>query len=97
MTRTSKTTAKKIARINSTSVLKMKMETQKPTRLDQLEALLMRPDGATIAEMSEATGWQAHSIRSAMAVALKKRGLTIASEKIDGVRRYRANERSAAS
>ncbi len=70
MIKTNKTTAKKIARINSAGVLKMKMETQKPTRLDQLEALLMRPDGATIAKMSEATGWQAHSIRGAMAGAL---------------------------
>jgi hypothetical protein len=62
-----------------------------PSRLDQLQALLTRPDGATIAEMVEATGWQQHSVRGAMAGALKKRGLTISSEKIDGTRRYRAD------
>jgi hypothetical protein len=40
--------------------------------------------------MVEATGWQQHSVRGALAGALKKRGLAITSEKVDGVRRYRA-------
>lgn len=58
------------------------------SRLEQLQALLTRPDGASIADMVEATGWQQHSVRGAMAGALKKRGVTITSEKIDGARRY---------
>lgn len=63
---------------------------QKPiSKLDTLEQLLKRKNGATIAEMSKATGWQQHSVRGAMAGALKKRGNTIASEKINGMRRYR--------
>jgi hypothetical protein len=61
-----------------------------PSRLAQLEQLLTRENGTSIAEMVEATGWQQHSVRGAMAGALKKRGLTIASEKVEGVRRYRA-------
>lgn len=65
--------------------------TAKPSRLDQLQALLTGDSGASITEMTEATGWQAHSVRGAMAGALKKRGLAITSEKIDGVRRYRAS------
>ena len=65
-----------------------------PSKLDLVEALLRRESGASIAEMVEATGWQQHSVRGAMAGALKKRGLTITSEKIDGTRRYRA-ERTA--
>jgi hypothetical protein len=40
--------------------------------------------------MMKATGWQAHSVRGAIAGALKKRGLTITSTKVDGVRRYKA-------
>ena len=60
------------------------------TKLDQLTALLARPDGANIAEMTAATGWQAHSVRGAMAGSLKRRGLSITSEKVDGVRRYRS-------
>ena len=60
-----------------------------PSRLDQLETLLTREGGASIAEMVDATGWQQHSVRGAMAGALKKRGLAITSEKTDGIRRYR--------
>lgn len=62
------------------------------SRLDQLQQLLLRETGASIAEMVEASGWQQHSVRGAMAGALKKRGLVITSEKADGVRRYRASE-----
>lgn len=61
-----------------------------PSKLDQVETLLRRKNGATIAELVKATGWQQHSVRGAMAGALKKRGFAITSEKIDGTRRYRA-------
>ena len=64
--------------------------TKAPSRLDQLQTLLSRESGASIAEMVEAAGWQQHSVRGAMAGALKKRGLTITSDKVDGTRRYRA-------
>lgn len=65
--------------------------TRPPSRLDQLEQLLRRKNGASIAEMTAATGWQQHSVRGAMAGALrKKRGLTITSQKLDGERRYGA-------
>ncbi len=63
-----------------------------PSRLDQLQALLTREEGASIAEMTEATGWQQHSVRGAMAGALKKRGLAITSDKTSGVRRYHAEQ-----
>ncbi|MEL6485595.1 MAG: DUF3489 domain-containing protein [Pseudomonadota bacterium] len=64
--------------------------TKKPaTKLDTLVKLLGRKNGASIAEMTKATGWQQHSVRGALAGALKKRGHTIASEKIEGTRRYR--------
>lgn len=61
-----------------------------PSKLDQVEALLLAPAGASIAELMEATGWQQHSVRGGIAGALKKRGLSITSEKSDGTRRYRA-------
>lgn len=57
-----------------------------------MQDLLSREGGATIADMVAATGWQQHSVRGAMAGALKKkRGLVITSDKIDGLRRYRAS------
>lgn len=64
------------------------------TKLDHLEKMIRRKNGASMAEMMKATGWQSHSVRGALAGALKKRGLAIASEKIDGVRRYRADEQT---
>ena len=67
--------------------------TRPPSRLDTIESLLTKEGGTTVAEMMDATGWQQHSVRGAMAGALKKkRGLVITSDKIDGVRRYRARK-----
>ena len=63
-----------------------------PSKLDRVEKLLMRKNGATLPEMMKATGWQQHSVRGALAGALKKRGLAITSEKTDGTRRYRADK-----
>lgn len=61
-----------------------------PIKLDRVAALLQRSEGASIAEIMAATGWQQHSVRGAMAGALKKRGHVITSDKVDGTRRYRA-------
>lgn len=66
--------------------------TKAPSKLDQLAKLLARKNGASIAEMMQATGWQQHSVRGALAGSLKKRGLLITSEKVDGTRRYRAEK-----
>jgi DNA-binding PadR family transcriptional regulator len=61
------------------------------TKQARLIELLKRPEGASLAEMKEATGWQQHTLRGAMAGALKKKlGLNIVSEKtIDQERKYR--------
>jgi hypothetical protein len=54
------------------------------TKQAALIAMLRAPGGATIAEIVAATGWQPHTVRGAMAGALKKKlGLEVASEKID--------------
>lgn len=57
-----------------------------PSKLDRLVTMLQRKNGADMPAMIEATGWQAHSIRGAIAGALKKRGHTVSSDK-DGERR----------
>lgn len=55
------------------------------TKQATLIAMLRAPGGATIEEIVAATGWQSHTVRGAMAGALKKKlGLTIISEKVDG-------------
>ena len=59
------------------------------TKRDQLAALLVCDEGATIARMIAATGWLPHTTRAAL-TGLKKLGYAIDSDKIDGVRTYRA-------
>lgn len=61
------------------------------TKQSALIELLKRPEGASLAEMVEATGWQQHTVRGAMAGSLKKKlSLDIVSEKSDGQeRKYR--------
>jgi hypothetical protein len=54
--------------------------------------MLQRAEGATIAQICEATGWQPHTVRGTFAGAFKKKlGLTITSDKTQGgVRTYHA-------
>ena len=54
-------------------------------------SLLERAKGASIAEMQNALGWQAHSVRCFLAGTVRKMpGLTLLSEKSEnGPRRYR--------
>ena len=55
------------------------------TKQATLIAMLRAPDGATIEEIMAATGWQSHTVRGAMAGALKKKlGLEVTSEKVEG-------------
>lgn len=51
--------------------------------------LLKRSEGATLEAMVEATGWLPHTTRAAL-TGLKKKGMTISSEKVGGVRTYHA-------
>lgn len=56
------------------------------TKQAQVIAMLQRPEGASVAEMVEATSWQAHTVRGAISGALgKKLGLIVRSAK-DGNR-----------
>jgi len=68
-----------------------KLSKPKPSKGDKILALARRPKGATIAELSKATDWQAHSIRGFLSGTVKKRmGLKVFSEKdVNGVRRYK--------
>lgn len=63
------------------------------TKQATMIAMLQGKNGATIAEIIEATGWQQHTVRGAFAGALKKKlGLNIVSEKVEGRGRvYRIN------
>lgn len=66
-------------------------------KLGAMLALLLRPDGATLQAMQDATGWQAHSVRGAMSGAIKKKlGFTISSQMSEAGRVYRASQGAGA-
>ena len=47
--------------------------------------MLRRPEGATVDQIMDATGWQRHTVRGAFAGALKKKlRLAVTSEKVEG-------------
>jgi hypothetical protein len=59
--------------------------TRADSKQAQLIAMLKSADGATIEEIVTKFGWQAHTVRGAIAGALKKKlGLETVSEKIEG-------------
>jgi hypothetical protein len=61
------------------------------SKLSVMIDLLMRPEGATLHQLTVATGWKANSVRGVMSGALKrKKGLQINSEKTGQGRVYRA-------
>jgi len=67
------------------------------TKQATLIAMLRRPEGATIAQMASALEWQSHTVRGALAGAIKKKlGLTLVSEKEPGADRvYRVIDEAA--
>jgi hypothetical protein len=78
-------------RENSEAVESMagKAPAETETKSEKVVSLLRRDNGATLEELTAATGWQSHSTRAAL-TGLKKKGHGITSDKVDGVRRYRA-------
>src|SRR5215469_1171372 len=59
--------------------------------------LLLRPEGATVDEVTSAMGWQRHTVRGVFSGTLKKKlGLTIASAKEERGRIYRINGAASA-
>ena len=61
----------------------------KLNKRDSLAAMLIRDEGATVDQMVVALGWLPHTARAAM-TGLRKLGYVIDSDKIDGLRTYRA-------
>jgi hypothetical protein len=61
----------------------------------QLINLLESDSGATLDAMVALTGWLPHTTRAAL-TGLRKKGYVITSDKVDGVRTYRAAAAEAA-
>jgi hypothetical protein len=59
-------------------------KTRENTKQAQMIAMLQNPNGTTIAEIADALGWEHHTVRGAIAGALKKKlGLEVTSEKVE--------------
>ncbi len=62
--------------------------TRENSKQAEVLRMLRRPEGATISQICESTGWQAHTVRGTFAGAFKKKlGLVLTSEKADGAER----------
>ena len=77
------------AKVWTVPAARMKAAREHPHRADSKQAklieMLTRPKGASIDEIVTAFGWQPHTVRGAIAGALKKKlGLNVVSEKSEG-------------
>lgn len=62
-----------------------KPRTRAHSKQAEVVRMLQRPEGATVRQICDATGWQAHTVRGAFAGAFKKKlGLTLVSDKQPG-------------
>ena len=60
------------------------------TKLALVVDMLRTKRGVSVDEIAKATGWQRHTVRGAIAGAVKRKlGLKVASEDRDGIRIYR--------
>jgi DNA-binding IclR family transcriptional regulator len=75
-----------MAKTNETATAEIAVP--RTTKISTVIKLLQRNDGATLAEMMEATGWQPHSTRAVL-TGLKKKGHVIAKSKRDDATSYR--------
>ena len=72
-------------------------DARRPSKQDEVIAMLRRAEGATIDEVASATGWQRHTVRGVFSGTLKKKlGLTVASAKEERGRVYRIAEPASA-
>jgi hypothetical protein len=73
-----------------TSERKAKPTPRANSKQEQVVGMLRRSEGATIAAIMKATGWQQHSVRGFFAGVVRKRlKLALSSTKIEGERVYK--------
>ena len=74
----------------------LELDGKRPSKQDEVIAMLRRPEGVTVAEVAKATGWQRHTVRGVFSGTLKKKlGLTLASALEERGRVYRIVEAGA--
>jgi hypothetical protein len=74
------------------------IDAKRPSKQDDVIAMLRRPEGATVDEVATVTGWQRHTVRGVFSGTLKKKlGLTLTSAKEERGRVYRILKAEASS
>ena len=78
-----------------TPVKRDERKVERVTKRERMLTLLSQAEGASVAEMMQATDWQQHSVRGFLAGTVKKKlGFSVTSSKgDDDVRRYRIETR----
>ena len=72
-------------------------DAKRPSKQDEVIAMLSRPEGATVDEVASAMGWQRHTVRGLFSGTLKKKlGLTLASAQEERGRVYSITELASA-
>ena len=67
----------------------------KPGKIDKIIAMMRRPKGASINDLTKVTAWQVHSVRVAISGSIRnKLGLNVVSEKFGDVRLYRITDKA---
>ena len=86
----SRKTKSQYAKFQTANVSSPRSPARANSKLATMIGMLHRKEGATIEQLSKATGWQFHSVRGALSGAIKKRmGLTVSSSKTDSASTYR--------
>ena len=74
----------------TTKVRTAKAVAPRTSKIDTLVEMMRAKHGASIEQLSKATGWQNHSVRGAISGNVKKKlGLNVTSAAANGVRVYR--------
>jgi len=90
MTKPARKTAAKLNRSKKAKQAAAGIDSKRSTKTAAVLAMLETRNGATVTEMAASTGWQHHSVRGFLSGTVKKKlGREIASELVDGERRYR--------
>ena len=90
MTKPARKTAAKLNRSKKANPPVADVGGKRTTKSATVITMLETKSGATVTEMAASTGWQNHSVRGFLSGTVKKKlGRDIASELVDGERRYR--------